>query len=123
MDLLSWVWWLIKIPLTLIWFLIGGWVSTLQQVAVLVLAVFTWKHGWKRAPAEAWGAAQTLWGWGKAWLLAARGAPAAASGEPRVVTRVRVKEVRVRDRRPGDINISTLMSLMAMAGVAAMVLL
>ena len=119
MEILSWLWWLIKIPLSLIWFLIGGWVSTLLQIVVLAFAIFAFKHGWRRAPYEVWGAAQTLWGWLWAWLRGGRTAP----GEPRTITKVQIKEVRVRDRRPGDINISTLLNLLALGGVAAMALL
>ena len=58
MDILGWLWWLASTLLTcilsLIWFLISGWVSTLLQVALLVIVIYFLKYGWQRAPAEIW---------------------------------------------------------------------
>ena len=55
MDILGWLWWVASTLLagivSLIWFLISGWVSTLLQVALLVILIYFLKYGWKRAPA------------------------------------------------------------------------
>ncbi|MFM7084013.1 MAG: hypothetical protein ACKOW3_03265 [Hyphomicrobium sp.] len=37
---------------SLIWFLVGGWFSTLAQIGVLFSIVYFYKYGWQRAPAE-----------------------------------------------------------------------
>ena len=34
---------------TVLWFLIGGWVSTLLQIIVLIGVVYLLKYGWQRA--------------------------------------------------------------------------
>jgi hypothetical protein len=93
-----------------VWFLISGWVSTLLQIALLVAVLFFLKYGWQRAPGEllrrTHSLARLVWGW-----VRARDAQA-ASGEVRQVVRiVRVKEL-------GDVNVSTLLSLIALAGLA-----
>ena len=53
MDILSWLWWIMvasaSMALKLLWFLISGWVSTLLQIAVLVIAIYLLKYGWQRA--------------------------------------------------------------------------
>src|SRR5262245_9125982 len=121
MDVLGWLgwallavlgllWWLVGLAWVVIWFLISGWVSTLLQIAILIAVVFFLKYGWQRAPAELWrrGSAFTLFSW--KWLRARDGEP--ASRERREIVRVvRVKEF-------GDVNISTLMSLAVLAGLA-----
>lgn len=116
MDVLGWLWWGVKALLGLVWFLIGGWISTLVQIFVLALAVFVFKYGWRRGPFEMWrageGARRFVWGWLKGapgWrTLAAGAAP----------TRVEVKTVRVKEF--GDVNVSTLMSLAMFVGLAAL---
>ena len=35
------------------WLLLGGWVSTLAQILVIVFIVFAFKYGWRRAPLTA----------------------------------------------------------------------
>lgn len=114
MDVLGWLWWVAKGLFGLVWFLIGGWISTLLQIFVLVLAVFVFKHGWRRAPIEMWrageGARRFVWGWlrgGTGW----RTPPAAANSSRAEVRIVRVKEF-------GDVNVSTLLSLAMFAGLA-----
>jgi len=72
--------------------------------------VYFLKYGWQRAPAEIWRGtrafARFFWGW-----LRAR-EPRPAEGAVREVVRVeRVKE-------PGDVNISTLLSLLMLMGLA-----
>ena len=118
MDIVVWIAWALFSVLGLVWwvvwFLISGWVSTLLQIAVLIASVFFLKYGWQRAPAELWKRARSLglfvWGW-----LRAREQQGAATRE---VVRETVRIVRVKE--PGDINISTLLSLLMVAGLAAL---
>ena len=118
MDVLTWIWWLIVSVVSLVWslfwFLISGWVSTLLQIALLVGVVFYFKYGWQRAPMEIWKrvnqAARFVLGWVRAREPA---------GEPRVEVREVVRVVRVKER--GDVNLSTMMSLAVLAGLALLV--
>ena len=54
MDILAWLFSFILSAVgfawSLIWFLISGWVSTLLQIAVLIVAIYGVKYEWKRAP-------------------------------------------------------------------------
>ncbi len=116
MDVLGWIWWIVKGLLGLVWFLIGGWISTLLQIFVAALAVFVFKYGWRRGPFEMWrageGARRFVWGWIKGvpgWRTAAANASAGPA-------RIEIKTVRVKEF--GDVNLSTLMSLMMFAGLA-----
>lgn len=115
MDILAWIAWmayaLLGIVWSLVWFLISGWVSTLLQIALLIVVIYFFKYGWQRAPMEIWRRTRTFgglfWGW-----LRAREPHHAGSVEVREVERiVRVKEF-------GDINISTLLSLLMLVGLA-----
>lgn len=115
MDVLGW---LLSALLTvagiawsLLWFLIGGWVSTLLQIAVLIFAIYGFKYGWRRAPYEIWRRTQTFlrffWNW-----IRAREPDARPTGEVREV----VREIRVHEF--GDTNLSTVLSLALMLGIA-----
>ena len=122
MEFLGWVWWLVSgtlgIALSLIWFLIGGWVSTLAQIAVIALLIYGYKFGWRQAPSEIVGrfgnVARRFWGWARVREVPSR-VPDAAVRER---TSVRV----VRRSRPGDVNVSTLLNLLMLAGLGAVVL-
>jgi hypothetical protein len=92
---------------TVIWFLISGWVSTLLQIALLVIVIYFLKYGWQRAPAEIWRRSRSFAAFFMGWI-GARDAPAASHSEA-----VRV----VRSKEFGDINISTLLSLLMLAGL------
>jgi hypothetical protein len=117
-DIIGWVWWLLSSLLGLVWtvawFLLGGWVSTLAQIAVVVLIIFGYKFGWRRAPYEIWsrvgGFARFAWNWIRQ-REQAQAAPAAA----RVETREVIRTVRFKER--GDINLSTLLSLLTLLGL------
>jgi hypothetical protein len=124
MDILGWIWWgmvsllgllwwLLLLMWSVVWFLISGWVSTLLQIAILVAIVFFLKYGWQRAPAELWrrGSAFARFAW--KWISAREGDAGAA---PREAVRERLRIVRVKEF--GDVNISTLMSLLMLAGLA-----
>ena len=107
MELLAWLWWvlatLLSGTLTIRWFLVSGWVSALLQIAAIVVAVYVLKYGWQRAPAELWRRTRPLLSFFVGWLRARE--PAAPSALPPAIQVVRAKEF-------GDINISTLLSLL-----------
>jgi hypothetical protein len=113
MDILSWLWWIIvavvSMALKLLWFLISGWVSTLLQIAVLVIAIYFLKYGWQRAPMELWRRTRAFGGFLMNWVRA-REAGVAASLPAETVPVIRHKEF-------GDINISTLLSLLMLFGL------
>ena len=113
MDILAWSWWVASALLTgilsLIWFLISGWVSTLLQIALLVIVIYFLKYGWQRAPAEIWKRSRAFAGLFIGWV-GARDADASGREAVQTVRVIRVKEF-------GDINISTLLSLVMLAGL------
>jgi len=113
MDIVGWLWWLASTLFTgilsLIWFLISGWVSTLLQIALLVIVIYFLKYGWQRAPAEIWRRTRSFAGIFVSWI---RARDADASGRE-VVQAVRVVKVK----EFGDVNISTLLSLLMLAGL------
>ena len=115
MEILAWVLWalvsLLGFLWTVVWFLISGWVSTLLQIALLVAAVFFFKYGWQRAPAELWRRARSVGGLFWTWMRARE--PRAAQADVKVREVVRV----VRVKEFGDVNISTLFSLLVLAGL------
>jgi hypothetical protein len=115
MEIAAWVFWallaLLGVLWTVVWFLVSGWVSTLLQIALLVVAVFFFKYGWQRAPAELWRRASSIGGLLWAWMRAGETKAAA----PRVKVREVVRVVRVKEF--GDVNISTLLSLLALLGL------
>jgi hypothetical protein len=119
MDVLGWLWWLFAsffaLLWSVVWFLLGGWVSTLAQIVVIVLVVFCFRYGWRRAPAELMsrtaGFTRFAWGWMR------------SGGEHRRPIAERTSEGRRSRRRsrrqPGDvrINVSTCMTLLMLAGL------
>jgi hypothetical protein len=113
MDVIAWLAWtllaILGVVWSIVWFLISGWLSALLQVALLVTVIYFLKYGWQRAPAEIWrrtrGFAQFFWNW-----LRAR--------DPQVLSGVETREVvRVSGKEFGDINVSTLLSLLMIAGL------
>ena len=116
MDILGWIWWGLVSAAGLVWsiawFLLGGWVSTLAQIAVIVGIVFFYKYGWQRAPAEIAARVTSVGRFIWAWMRAREPhAPSAARGPVcEVIRTVRVKET-------GDINVSTLLSLIMLFGL------
>ncbi len=109
----SWLWSIAGLILSLVWFLISGWVSTLLQITVLIFAIYGLKYGWRRAPFEIWrrtqGFLRFFWNW-----IRARDPDA----QPNVEIREVIREVRVREF--GDINLSTAMSLTMLVGLIAL---
>ena len=117
MDIVAWTLWallgLLGFLWTVVWFLISGWVSTVLQIALLVVAVFFFKYGWQRAPAELWRRARSVGGLAWTWMRAREPKPATAGAAVRVREVVRV----VRVKEFGDVNVSTLLSLLMLAGL------
>jgi hypothetical protein len=72
MDILGWLWWLGSTlftgVLSLIWFLISGWVSALLQIGFLVGVIYFLKYGWQRAPAEIWRRSRSFGGFFISWI-------------------------------------------------------
>ncbi len=115
MEIVAWLAWAVVAVLgvlwSLVWFLISGWVSTILQIAILIAIIYFLKYGWQRAPAEILRRTRSfgrvVWGW-----LRAR--------EPQTNSDVHVREVVrvVSTKEFGDINISTLLSLLMLIGLA-----
>ena len=121
MDVLAWVWWVVVqvlgIAWSLVWFLVGGWVSTLAQILVIVGVIFLYKYGWQRAPIELWSRGVSFGRFVWAWVR---------QRDPGSVGRERPERVRevvrvVRVKELGDVNLSTLLSLL-MLGSGALLL-
>lgn len=117
MEVLGWIasslWSIAAILLQLVWFLIGGWVSTLLQITILIFAIYGMKYGWRRAPFEisrrTGSFLRFFWNWIRAREPDAR---------PDVEVREVIREIRVREF--GDINLSTTMTLAMLLGIAAL---
>lgn len=121
MDILAWLIWavtgVLSVAWSLAWFLLGGWVSTLAQIAVLLGIIFFYKYGWQRAPAEIAARLSTfgryVWGW-------IRQRETSASEVPKVEVREVVRTVRVKEA--GDINLSSLLNVLAFLGLVLLAL-
>jgi hypothetical protein len=118
MEIVSWIVWLLAALAgwmwSIAWLLLGGWVSTLAQILVIVFIVFGFKYGWRRAPIEialrVRPVASWLWRWATSREPRQSGAYDAARGAP---------EVRfIRVKAPGDVNLSSLLNVMMLAGLA-----
>jgi hypothetical protein len=115
MEIVAWLGWAVATVLavlwSLVWFLISGWVSTLLQIALLIAIIYFFKYGWQRAPAEILRRTSSFgrffWSW-----LRAREPQASADAHTRDVVRI------IRSKEFGDINISTLLSLLMIVGLA-----
>ncbi len=112
-TLLAALWWIVKALWSIVWLLIGGWVSAALQIVVLVLAIFAYKYGWQRAPYEAWRGAKAVGRWGWAWV---RGAQAMSGGEERVREVQVIREIRVKEF--GDVNLSSLLNVVMLVLLA-----
>jgi hypothetical protein len=116
-DILAWLWWVLasvlSVAWSLLWFLLGGWVSTIAQIAVLVGIIFFYKYGWQRAPAEIAARMSTFGRFVWTWL---RQRETGSAGAPRVEVRDVVRTVRVKEA--GDINVSTLLNVLVFLGIA-----
>ncbi len=117
MDALAWLFSALLtaagLVLSLVWFLISGWVSTLLQIAVLVVAIYGMKYGWRRAPYEIWRRTQTFLRFFWSWIRARE-----PDQRPGTEVREVIREIRVHEF--GDINLSTALSLVAIAGLVVL---
>jgi hypothetical protein len=113
-TLLGLVLWILSTLWSLIWLLIGGWVSTALQIIVLVLAYYAYRYGWRRAPLEAWRGVRAITRWGWNWLSGVE-AMAGVPERERVREVEVVREIRVKDF--GDVNLSSLMNVSMLAGL------
>ena len=104
LAVLGLLWWLV-------WFLISGWVSTLLQITLLIATIYFFKYGWQRAPAEILRRTRSFGRFFWSWLRAR---------EPQTSRDLHVREIVrvVRTKEFGDINISTLLSLLMLIGLA-----
>lgn len=113
MDALAWFWWAIITGLGLlwafIWLLISGWVSTLLQITLLIAVIYYLKYGWQRAPAEIWKRTRSFGAFFWNWLRARDVRPPDRAPSLQVV--------RISTKEFGDINLSTLLSLLMVLGL------
>lgn len=115
MDVLAWIWWLavnvLWLVASIVWFLLSGWVSALVQILVVVGGIFVFNYGWRRAPLELASRVQAILGMSWGWIRRRepRDSPPARELPRRAV---------VRRRRPGDINLSTVLNLAMLIGLA-----
>lgn len=118
MEIVSWILWLLAALAgwmwSIAWLLLGGWVSTLAQILVIVLIVFGFKYGWRRAPLEIVDRVRPLAGWLWRWATSREPRSAGGSYASRGAPEVRV----IRVKAPGDVNLSTLLNVMMLAGLA-----
>lgn len=121
MDVLGWLWWLLAslfgLVWSLVWFLLGGWVSTLAQIAVIALVIFGYKYGWRRSPQELLARLGTFGRFAWGWLRAKEFAVPPPSRHPAGAARSRGRVFE--HRQPGDVrlNVSTCLSLLMLAGL------
>jgi hypothetical protein len=124
MEFLGWLWWALAKLLGLVWsigwFLLGGWVVTLVQLAVIGFVIYGYKYGWRRAPLEIARHGRTFGGFVWAWMRTRDVASASAPAKPRTELREVVGADRRRfgrSKEVGDINVSTLLSVLALLGL------
>ena len=117
MEILSWLWWLVAklvgLVWSVVWFLLGGWVATLAQIAVIALVIFGYKYGWRQAPQEMLARAGPLGRYLWSWVRTRE----AGTILPRPPSRERLAPRPGRPREAGDVNLSTLLSVVALAGI------
>lgn len=121
MDVLSWIGWLLWSLLALlwsvVWLLLGGWIATAAQIVVVLMAIFVYRYGWRRAPAELWRQARALWRFASGAMRATEALAEADADRKR--SRIRESAAALRatlPRQRGDvtINLSTTMSITLM---------
>jgi hypothetical protein len=122
MDILSWIFWLLRVVVSMVWslawLLLGGWVSTLAQILAILGIVAVYRYGWRRAPLEVWGQLTGFVRFAANWMRG-RDLLAGRTAEPRksqVVENIRI----VRVKETGDVNLSTALSLIMLGGFCAL---
>jgi hypothetical protein len=118
MEFVSWIVWLLAALAgwiwSITWLLLGGWVSTLAQILVIVFIVFGFKYGWRRAPLEIALRVRPLAGWLWRWATSREPRSGRVYDAPSGVPEVRY----IRVKAPGDVNLSTLLNVVMLAGLA-----
>lgn len=118
MEIVSWIVWLLAALAgwiwSIAWLLLGGWVSTLLQILVIVFVVFGLKYGWRRAPLEIALRVKPLGRWLWRWVTSREPRPDRADDGARAVPEVRL----VRVKAAGDVNLSTLLNVLMLSGLA-----
>ena len=79
-----------------------------MQITLLIAVIYYLKYGWQRAPSEIWKRTRSFGGFFWGWLRARDVQPSQPTQIREVVRIVRAKEF-------GDINLSTLLSLLMVA--------
>ena len=118
MEFVNWIVWLLAALAgwiwSIAWLLLGGWVSTLLQILVIVFIVFGFKYGWRRAPLEIALRVRPVAGWLWRWATSREPRSGRADGAATGVREVRI----IRVKAPGDVNLSTLLNVVMLAGLA-----
>lgn len=119
MEVIGWIaWlvgWLLSLVWSLVWLLLGGWVSTLAQVMAVLAGITIWRYGWRRAPAEMGRQIGQFVRFVRGWA----GAPVAAGATERR-REASERQQTIRYKEFGDINLSTLMTLVMVLALAAL---
>ena len=118
MEIVSWIVWFLAALAgwmwSIAWLLLGGWVSTLLQILVIVFVVFALKYGWRRAPLEIVQRVRPVAGWLWRWATSREPRSGSAYEPARGIPEVRV----IRVKAPGDVNLSSLLNVLMLAGLA-----
>jgi hypothetical protein len=119
MDILGWLFWLLKwllsLAWSLVWLLLGGWVSTAAQILAILAGISVYRFGWRRAPVEVWGQLSGFVRFASNWM---RGRDALAGRAPAPRETAGPERVRItRVKEAGDINLSTALSVVTLAGL------
>jgi hypothetical protein len=126
MDFLGWIGWLLWSLLallwSLVWLLLGGWVSTALQILVVILAVYVYRYGWRRAPGEVVRQALAVGRFASGAMKATEALAQAETDRKREVSRaakrtVASKPLTIRNRGDVTVNLSTLLSVAMLAGL------
>ena len=123
MDVFSWIGWIVWSLLALlwsvVWLLLGGWISTLAQIIVVLMAIFVYRYGWARAPAELIRQTRAVWRFATGAMRASEALAEADADRKRSAARVASNGGNTRRSRPfsprhvGDvtINLSSALSI------------
>ena len=113
MDVLSWLTWVfgwtVSLAWSLLWLLLGGWVSTLAQLIAVVAIIAIYRYGWRRAPIEVWSQLSRFVRFAVGWL---RGGDAVIRN-PTPIIRETIRIVKIKEL--GDVNLSTTLSVLVLA--------
>lgn len=130
MDILSWTGWLIWSLLALlwsvVWLLLGGWISTFAQIVVVVMAIYVYRYGWRNAAGELFRQGRAVWRFASGAMRASEALAEADSDRKRDAVKASAAHRDGRrsilppgPRHAGDvtINLSTALTIAAMTGL------